>query len=333
MILADKIIMLRKKNGWSQEELAEHLDISRQSVSKWESGASIPDLDKIIKLSKLFGVSTDYLLMEEHGELPAEEGMALGESEKPLGRLISVEEAEVFLEETREFAKMIGLGVALCILSPITAILLSTMAGTGVLAISEDAASGIGAIVLLVLVAIAVIIFILKGIHYGKYDYLERENFVTGYGVDGIVSKQKESFAGTFAVCISVGVGLCILSVVPVILVNVSEAGEMAEAVCASILFAMVAGAVFLFVWAGIIHGSFDKLLQEGEHSPENKNVRRKQDPFASLYWCLVTAGYLFWSFKSGNWGYTWIVWPIAGVLWAAVAGIIRLFTDKNKEM
>ena len=60
MVLSEKIIMLRKKAGWSQEELAEKLDISRQSVSKWESGASSPDLDKIIRLSRLFGVTTDY---------------------------------------------------------------------------------------------------------------------------------------------------------------------------------------------------------------------------------------------------------------------------------
>ena len=65
MILAEKITMLRKKNGWSQEDLAMKLDISRQSVSKWESTASIPDLDKLIKLSEIFGVSTDYLLKDE----------------------------------------------------------------------------------------------------------------------------------------------------------------------------------------------------------------------------------------------------------------------------
>ena len=65
MILADKISNLRKKNGWSQEELAQQMGVSRQSVSKWESGQSIPDLDKILKLSTLFNVSTDYLLKEE----------------------------------------------------------------------------------------------------------------------------------------------------------------------------------------------------------------------------------------------------------------------------
>ena len=64
-------MQLRKKNGWSQEELAEQINVSRQSVSKWESGASIPDLNKILMLSQIFGVSTDYLLkdeMEEDGE-------------------------------------------------------------------------------------------------------------------------------------------------------------------------------------------------------------------------------------------------------------------------
>ncbi|MBR3595849.1 MAG: helix-turn-helix transcriptional regulator, partial [Clostridia bacterium] len=48
MILAEKIIKLRKQNGWSQEDLAMQLNVSRQSVSKWESTASIPDLDKIV---------------------------------------------------------------------------------------------------------------------------------------------------------------------------------------------------------------------------------------------------------------------------------------------
>ena len=62
MILGEKIIALRKRMNWSQEELAEKLDISRQSVSKWEVGATIPDLDKILKMSDIFGVSTDYLL-------------------------------------------------------------------------------------------------------------------------------------------------------------------------------------------------------------------------------------------------------------------------------
>lgn len=65
MILADKIITLRKKAGWSQEELASQLGVTRQSVSKWEGAQSVPDLDKVVQMSRLFGVSTDYLLKDD----------------------------------------------------------------------------------------------------------------------------------------------------------------------------------------------------------------------------------------------------------------------------
>ena len=65
MAISDKILNLRKENGMSQETFAEKLGVSRQSVSKWESGAAIPDIDKIVSMSELFGVSTDFLLKEE----------------------------------------------------------------------------------------------------------------------------------------------------------------------------------------------------------------------------------------------------------------------------
>lgn len=319
--------MLRKRNGWSQEELAQRLDISRQSVSKWESGAAIPDLDKIIKLSSLFGVSTDYLLKEENEELEAGAGMALEDAQKS-GRVVDVEEAEAFLERTREFARMIGLGVSLCILSPIMLILLAGMSETGRLRISEDIAGGIGLIVLLVMVAVATVIFILQGIHYEKYNYLEEENILSGYGVEGIVTKRKESFTSTFAICIALGVGMCILAVLPLCFVGMSEAGEMAEIICVALLLAVVAGAVYLFVWAGIIQGGYDKLLQIGEYTTENKSFNRRIAPVAGIYWCVILAIYLWWSFRSRNWQYTWIVWPIAGVSWGAISGIIKLVTN-----
>ena len=68
MILADKITALRKKAGWSQEELAEQLGVTRQSVSKWEGAQSVPDMDKVVQMSCLFGVTTDFLLKDELSE-------------------------------------------------------------------------------------------------------------------------------------------------------------------------------------------------------------------------------------------------------------------------
>lgn len=68
MILADKITALRKKAGWPQEELAEQLGVTRQSVSKWEGAQSVPDMDKVVQMSRLFGVTTDFLLKDELSE-------------------------------------------------------------------------------------------------------------------------------------------------------------------------------------------------------------------------------------------------------------------------
>ena len=98
MILADKITELRKKNGWSQEELADKLGVSRQSISKWESAQSVPDMSRILKMSELFGVSTD-LLLKDNLELTEDHVLAPVETTEEYGvvRAVSMEEAEGFL--------------------------------------------------------------------------------------------------------------------------------------------------------------------------------------------------------------------------------------------
>lgn len=65
MTFGEKLQALRKARGWSQEELATQINVSRQALSKWESGASVPDTENVITLSRLFGVTTDYLLLPE----------------------------------------------------------------------------------------------------------------------------------------------------------------------------------------------------------------------------------------------------------------------------
>ena len=80
MKLADKLFELRKEKGWSQEKLAEQINVSRQSISKWESGQALPELEKVVELSKIFQVTTDYLLLEE-GDKP-EIKPVLSEDEK-----------------------------------------------------------------------------------------------------------------------------------------------------------------------------------------------------------------------------------------------------------
>ena len=155
MILADKIMDLRKKAGWSQEELAEQLEVSRQSVSKWEGAQSVPDMDKILRLSRIFGVTTDYLLKDELGEpeyIPSQETGAL--------RRVSMEEATKYLQLRQAAAPKMALATFLCVVSPICLIFLSALSEYSWSGISENAAAGIGLCVLLGLVAVAVGIFL-----------------------------------------------------------------------------------------------------------------------------------------------------------------------------
>ena len=164
MILADKIIELRKKNGWSQEDLAEKLEVSRQSISKWEGAQSIPDMNKILKLSEVFSVSTDYLLKDEI-ELDSPGEAPKVDTESSLKEVpVSIEEANAFLPHKNQAASQIALGVLLCILSPSLLIALSTLQESSLLPLSEGKAVGIGVLFLFLLAGAGVALFIKNSI-------------------------------------------------------------------------------------------------------------------------------------------------------------------------
>ena len=90
MTFGEKLQALRKARSWSQEELATQINVSRQALSKWESGASVPDTENVVALSRLFGVSTDYLLLE-NGETTAQAvptAAPSAESKWPIMRIV-----------------------------------------------------------------------------------------------------------------------------------------------------------------------------------------------------------------------------------------------------
>ena len=327
MILSEKLIMLRKKNGWSQEELAMKMDISRQSVSKWESGSSLPDLDKIIKLSQIFDVSTDFLLKDS---LEYEDNDPEHEKYENKIRMVSLEEANRFMDLTTKMAWKFALAATACVFSPVVLILLGGMSEYYG-GFSEDTAGGIGVIVLLLIVGGAVASFILNGMQLEKYEYLEKEVFSLQYGVEGIVRKKKEEFESTHRICVAVGVTLCIISAIP-LLIAAFQASELILVYCVDLLLIIVSAAVYLFVWSGMISGSYQKLLQEGDYTEEKKEREKKISPVAGVYWCIITAIYLWFSLSTMDWEKTWIIWPVAGVLFGAICGIINMIHGKSSK-
>lgn len=323
MILADKIIDLRKKNGWSQEELAEQLGVSRQTVSKWEGAQSVPDMGRVVQMSTLFGVSTDYLLKDDM-ELP--EPTAGAQPEAP-ERSVSMEEANEFLRVKAVNARCVALGVLLCVLSPVCLILLGGAQSFGLLGLSEAQTTGLGLAVLLLMVGGAVALFVTSAVRVSPYAWLEEESVDTLYGVDGMVKERREHYRPRFTLQLTLGIVLCVLSAVPIFL-SVMLYGEQegfAHVLSVALTLALVAVGVWLIVRSSMVWGGFQQLLEEGDYTRASKENKRKLAPFNGVYWGLVTAGYLAWSFLSGGWDRTWIVWPVAGVAYGAIFGILKL--------
>lgn len=327
MILADKIVSLRKKAGWSQEDLAENLGVTRQSVSKWEGAQSVPDMDKVVMMSRLFGVSTDFLLKDElEEETPC---AAAQEDDTPLRR-VSLTQASAYLALRKAAAPKIAIATALCIISPVTLILLAGMSEVQRFHISENAAAGIGLCVMLGLVALAVSIFLRTGAEAKEFRFLEEEPFETEYGVEGMVRQRQREYKDTHTRLVTVGVVLCVLAAVPLfaaMCINGSDLLYIA-AVCA--LLVLVAIGCLALVTAGVYQGAMEQLLEEGDYTRPQKKHHKLMGTVTMIYWLTATAVFLLYTYGphgNGQPRYSWIIWAVAGVLYAAVMGIVRIIS------
>lgn len=97
-------------------------------------------------------------------------------------------------------------------------------------------------------------------------------------------------------------------------------------------LLLIIAGiGVFFFVQAGIIWTSFQKILQEGEYTKQQKEKNAATETFSAVYWMLATAAYLAYSFISGDWSHSWILWPVVAVIYPAILLLIESHHKKGQ--
>ena len=328
MIFADKLITLRKKAGWSQEELAEQLGVTRQSVSKWEGAQSVPDIDKILQMSRLFGVTTDYLLKDDQSEpeyTPDDEV-------SPLPR-VTLAQANDYLAKTQANAPKLALATALCIISPIPLLALGTLREAGLFGIRDDLAGGIGIIALLVIIAAAVAIFMQCSASVRAYEFLQEQAIETEYGVTGPAKERRDAFAPQYDKANIIGTVLCVLSAVPMFAAMMAGASFLVSAsIC--LVLVLVACGVYAFVRVGAVQDAMDQLLEEGDYTRPNKAIKSRINALTAAYWLVVVAIFLWYTFGpygNGQPQYSWFIWAIAGVLYAALVIAVKAFMKKNR--
>lgn len=332
MILADKILCLRKQRGWSQEDVAAQLGVSRQSVSKWESGQALPDLERIVELSELFGITADMLIRDD-AVLPeptsvmaaaaAASGAANGGNGAAGGsvlptRRVSGDEAREFVALKRKAAVQVATGVFMCIVSPLALLLLvARVAENADHGASDVLAPAVGIPVLLVIVAAAVGIMVMATLPLKRFTFLEKDNIMLDPTTQAALKAEYGEFHPSYVRDLVIGISLAILSAVPTVVASLLAARNQSSwpiyGVCVTLL--IVAVGVFLLVRTSTINGAFTQLLQEGDYTTSEKADAARFGPIRVMYWLVVIAGYLVYSLGWKAWGTSWIIWPIAAVL------------------
>ena len=329
MILADKIINERKKNGWSQEELAEMLSVSRQSVSKWESAQAAPDLNRIIKMAEIFGVSTDYLLKDDYEEYK-EETSTTEDKENTNLRKVSLEEANRYLNVIKKNTPSAVIATVLLTLCPVALI---ELAGLSVFLdnfLPVTVATLIGLLTLFVCVAFGVIIWVFVEIKEKEFFYLNFDKFETLYGVDGMVKEKKKAFDTKRVPLQLFAILLFIFCPVGILITGLLDADPLLIISMVSLLLIMVAAGVGIFIYTIRINKSYVNLLKEEMLTPAQKKAQRIRSGLSGAYWCIVAATYLLLGLAFNLWHLAGVIFPVAGVIYAAALGIVKIFVDKD---
>ena len=199
------------------------------------------------------------------------------------------------------------------------------------LPIADNTAIGIGVVAIFPIVAIAVIMFIRVGFKNAPYEFLEKEPFDTEYGVIGLARDRQKAYRSTYVKYNYIGACTCVLSPVPLIAGAFTE-NELLVMILLCVTMLIAGVGAMLFIVAGVRWASMQKLLREGEFSDKGKRKSKISETVGTVYWLAATAVYLCWSFLTDDWHITWVVWPVAGILFAGVELICNLVIDKQDE-
>ena len=298
MGFSENLQNLRKIKNMSQEQLAEKLEVSRQAVSKWESGNGYPETEKLITICEIFDCSMDNLLK---GKISAD---TTGEKKK-------------YENLQNKFSKGIALAVGIILFG--TTILLyftglSAMAETSKL---EEQYGIVGVTILLLCVLVAVPIFIILGI--------EQENFKKkNPKLSNLYSEEEiESFNKKFPKAIAIAVALILLGTIILIFLYGMKFVNEESTIPVVTLMSCVTIAVPIFIYFGIQKDKYDIDKYNKTNSGENKERDNKIGKTCGVIMLIATMIFLATGIIYNIWHINWIVFPLGGMLCGIVATIL----------
>lgn len=285
MNLSENLQYLRAREGLTQEQLAERLDVSRQSVSKWESGASYPEMDTILKLCDIFRVDMDTLLR--------------GSAERSLS-----EDTAGYDRFMTVYARRIAGAVSAIVGGTAMMMLLNLRIG-----------DMLSAAVFMLIVTVSAIVMVASG--------MEEDNFRKQYPAiaDFYTEKEKNEFRRRFIWYIAGGVGSILTGVVLMILAfTVLPEKEPYESLIGALFMVIVAAAVFFLVYGGMMEDKYNipRYNWENNPSPEDRACRRRAKTACAVIMILATAVYVFVGMSWDAWESAAVIYPVGGILCGA---------------
>ena len=296
MSLSENLQNLRKIKNISQEELAEKLNVSRQAVSKWESGSGYPETEKIISICEIFDCSMDQLVKGK------------------ISNDIKSEKNNYDLIMTKA-AKEISLGVALILLG--VSIML-TIIGFASNEQTEEQFALIGVIAILIGVVFAVPMFIINGskIENFKKKNPKMANVYTEDEVDEANSKYTKYLA--------TGISIIILGVVTMMLFLVLKTFGEESTFPVAILMYLITIGVLIIVYSGMMKEKFNIEKYNYENTEEYKKVDNKVGKICGIIMLATTIIFLVWGFTLNMWYINWVVYPVGGIMCGIVSIILK---------
>ena len=181
----------------------------------------------------------------------------------------------------------------------------------------EETTAGIGLIFMFVMIALAAVGFIRCSSKVSEFAFLDNEEFETEYGVSSVVKKKRDEFKDTTTRINTISTATVILAMVPLFLALCFNPQDIVYVFAVCIMLFMISCGVFGFVYTGSVNGSYNKLLEDGDYTRENKAKNKKLAGFSSVYWLLMVAVSMTLMFIGVD--KFWIVYPIAGVLFVPI--------------